>query len=620
MGATQVERSQPPTLRITLPSWASGLREPVVLGASLLIGVSLVLRALILKDSYFVEDDLLFVGNAYENGLTLDFVTRVHKGHFMPGALALTWVLSRIAPYDWLLVATVTFLAQALLSVLALRLLRLLFGTRPAILPPLAVLLFSPLTVPPFGWWASALNAVPLQLAMVLALTAQVRFARGEGRRYGWQAMAWTVLGMAFSTKGIFVVFLVFAVTTAFPGERDAGWIRSMLREAGRNRRLWGAYVALAAGYTALYLARRDTAPGEGAAVPKPEVAADLVGIMLGRTFPTGAVGGPITWGPVTPVGGLSGPSDVMVVTAWLALAVLVAATVAYRRRASRAWLILGGYLLFADAIPTIIARGSFTALIGAETRYVADAVVVFAVVLGLALLPVRGEAEVYRRPLPAGSALVLVSGLAAGAYLAASLVSIEAYRATLSGERVRSYLETVAAELDRAPDDVVIYPTPVPEDIVLAVNGVRRLSNRLLTPLARPGVRARMAHPEPSHEARVFGEDGRLVRMSVFGFFQPAPQGQPCLPAVDGVVAVPGAVSSGQPDGAGALSYASGKPVSATVEIGQERIMLNLRETRGGLIHFPATGTGRGMRIVVDDPTAQVCMTGVALGVATPE
>ncbi|MBB5962023.1 hypothetical protein [Planomonospora venezuelensis] len=590
-------------------------------GAVLLIGASLVLRVLILRDSYFVEDDLLFVGNAYESDLSLDFVTRIHKGHFMPGALALTWVLSRIAPYDWLLVATVTFLAQALLGVLALRLLRLLFGTRPAILLPLAVLLFSPLTIPPFGWWASALNAIPLQLAMVLALTAQIRFARGEGSRYGRHAMAWSVTGMAFSTKGVFVVFLLFAVTTAFLGDREAGWVRSMIGELGRNRRLWGAYLALMAAYTALYLARRDTAPGEGAVVPKPDVAVDLVGLMLGRTFPTGAVGGPLTWSPVTPTGGMSGPSDVMVAVSWLVLAVLVAATVAYRRRALRAWSILAAYLVFADAVPTVIARGSFTAMIGAETRYVADAVVVLAVVLGLALMPLRGEADPYRRPLPPRSSLVLTAGLAAGAYLAASLASIEAYRATLSGDRVRAYLNTVAAELARVPDDAVIYPTPVPEDIVLAVNGDRRLSTRLLAPLARPGTRIRMAHPEPSHEARVFNEDGRLVRMSVFGFFQPAPQGERCIPSVNGVVTLPGvAASGGKRDGAGALSYTAGRAVSATVEIGAERIMLNLRETQSGLVHFPVRGTGPDLRIVIDDPAAQVCLTGVALGVAAPE
>ncbi len=297
-----------------------------------------------------------------------------------------------------------------------------------------------------------------------------------------------------------------------------------------------------------------------------------------------------------------------------------MAVTVAYRRRALRVWVILAGYLVFADAVPTVIARGGHVALVGAETRYVADAVVVLAVGLGLALLPLRGETDAYRRPLPGRSALLLAAGLAAGAYLVASVVSTEAYRATLSGDRVRAYLETVSAELARVPDDVVIYPAPVPDDIVLPLNGDRRLSDRLLAPLARPAIRTRMAHPEPSHEAVVFGKDGRLARMSIFGFFRTPAQGQGCLPSANGVVTLPEVVSEERRGLAGALSYAADRSLSATVEVGGERIVLNLRKTPGDRVHFPVSGPGRGMRVVMDDPAARVCVTGVALGVPRAE
>ncbi|GAA2892520.1 hypothetical protein GCM10010517_57050 [Streptosporangium fragile] len=601
-------------------------RAPVTLGAALLIVASLGLRVLILRDAYFVEDDLLFVGNAYENGLTLDFVTRVHKGHFMPGAIALTWVLSRIAPYDWLLVASVTFAAQALLSVLMFRLLRLLFGTRPAILAPLAVFLFSPLTVPAFGWWAAAINAVPLQLALVLALTCQVRFARGEGVRYARRALGWTVFGMAFSTKGVFAVFLLFALTTAFLGDREVGWVRAMLREVRRNWRLWSVHVMVVAAYTIVYLLRADTAPGEGASVPRPDVAADLVELMLGHTFPSGAVGGPVTWSPVTPTGGLAGPSGSFVAVAWAVLAAVVVITVVRRRRAPRAWITLAGYLLFADAVPTVIARGDYTSLVGAETRYVADAVVVLAVGLGLALLPVLGEEGAYRRPpfsagwrVPA-PVIAVIAVIVVGAYLAVSVVSVDAYRRTLSGDRVRAYLGTVARQLAAAPDDVVIYPTPLPDDIVLPLNGNRRLSHRLLAPLARPVVRIRMAFPEPSHDARVFDRNGRLARMSVFGFFGARGEGERCMPTRDGMMHFPDAVSFGGAATAGAVAYTAERPASVTVEVGGERIVLALRATDRGLIHFPVHAVGRGMRITLDDPAAGVCVTGVALGVPVAE
>jgi hypothetical protein len=51
----------------------------------------------------------------------------------------------------------------------ALRLLRALFGERPAILIPLAVFLFCPLTMPALGEWSSGLESVPLQLATFMA-------------------------------------------------------------------------------------------------------------------------------------------------------------------------------------------------------------------------------------------------------------------------------------------------------------------------------------------------------------------------------------------------------------------------------------------------------------------
>ncbi|MBB2909782.1 hypothetical protein FHS43_001028 [Streptosporangium becharense] len=596
------------------------LRSPVTLGATLLVVASLALRVLILRDSHFVEDDLLFVGDAYENDLTLGFVTRVHKGHLMPGAIALTWVLSRLAPYDWLLAAGVTLAAQALLSVLAFRLLRLLFGDRPAILPPLAVFLFSPLTVPAFGWWAAAINAVPFQLALVLALTCQVRFARGEGTRYGWRALGWTVFGMAFSTKGVFAVFLLFALTTAFLGDREAGWGRSVLREVRRNRRLWAAYLAVIAAYTTVYLLRAGAASTDRLPAPKVDVALDLAGRLLGRTFPGGAVGGPLTWSPVTPTGGLAGPSDAVVAVAWAVLAAVVLVSVVHRRRAVRAWIVLAAYLVFADTVPTVIARGGYTSLVGAETRYVADAVLVLAVVLGLALLPLRGEEDAYRRPLPRPSWRVPVVVIVTGAYLAASVVSVETYRQTLSGDRVRTYLGTVARQLAAAPDDVVIYPTPLPDDIVLPLNGDRRLSHRLLAPLARPGLRIRMAFPQPSYDARVFDRNGRLDRMSVFGFLGAPRNGERCLPVADGALHFPDAVSFGGPATAGAIAYAAERPVPVTVEVGEERVLLTLRASDGGLIHFPVRGVSRGMRIVLDDPAAEVCVTGVALGAPIAE
>ncbi len=619
----EVEQPERPTVRVAYPAWMARLANPVLLSGTLLVLASLGLRVPILRSAYFIEDDLLFVGDAYEHDLTFDFLFRIHKGHMMPGALGLTWVESRLAAYDWLLVASVTFVLQALVSVALFRLLWSMFGPRAGILLPLAVYLFCPLTIPAFSWWSAALNAVPLQLAIVLALAAQLRHARGEGTRHAWKALGWVVFGMAFSTKGVFLPLLLFALTTAFLRVRrpeETGWLTSIGRELREHWRLWAVHVLLMGGYTALYLSRQYTAPGEGAAVPKPGVAADLFGTLLGRTLPAGAVGGPLTWGPVPTTGGMADPSTLLVAAAWVALAVLVVATLVFRRRAARAWLVVAAYLVVVDAVPTVIARGTALGLVGAETRYVADAVVVFAVCLGLALLPLRDEPGPYRRAVPAGTVIPLVAGLAAGAYLTMSVVSIENFRQTLSGDHVRWYLGNVRTALAKAPADTVIFSRAVPESIVLSWNGNRRLSHHLLAPLASPALRARMRVPEPSDHAVVFDDEGRLVPVSVApSFAQVPPPGEKCLPMLEGAVYYPEVLSWGGPDGVAGLAYSARRATSVSIEVAGQSQQLNLAATPGRLLHFPILTPGKGMLLRVDDPSAGVCLRGFALGAAVP-
>ncbi|ETK33620.1 hypothetical protein MPTA5024_23575 [Microbispora sp. ATCC PTA-5024] len=618
---TQITGTERPSLSITLPRWMAGVANPVMATAVLLVVAALAVRIPILLGSYFVEDDFLFMGDAYEHGLTFDFLFRVHKGHLMPGALGLTWVLARISAYDWLLVSAVTMALQAAVAIGLLRLLVRLFGVRPGILLPLALALFSPLTIPAFGWWSAAINAVPLQLGMVMALDAQVRYVRGGAAKHARRALYWVLFAMAFSTKGVFLTFLLFAVTTAYLRPWAGGWIPLMLREVRQHWRLWASYAALLAGYTALYLARRSTAPGEGAAVPEPGDVADLVSRMLGRTLPAGAVGGPLSWGPVPPTGGMANPGTFLVVTAWVVIVALLVLTIAWRRHALRAWLILAGYVVGVDAVPTAIARGTGLAqIVGAETRYVADAAIVLALCLALALLPTAGETRPYRRSLPSGTGVPMVAGLAVGAYLVTSIVSIANYRDTLSGDRVRAYLGNVRAALAKAPDTAVVYSSPLPGDIVLPWNGNRRLSHHLLAPLARPALRARMRAPEPSEHALVFDDKGRLAPVSVQALVaRVPPPGRTCFPLIGDAVYFPDVVSYGGIGPVGGIAYSAERPGTGTYEIGGVRGQLTFSATPGGLLQFPVLTAGKGLFVRLDDPSAPICLRGFAYGDPVP-
>jgi hypothetical protein len=602
----EVKRAEP--LQITLPAIRTG---PIMGVGLLLILVSLVFRAGVISRAYFVEDDFLFVAGAADSGLTWEYLTRVHKGHLMPGALALVWLLTSVAPYNWGLASFVTLAVQAAASVVFLLLLRRLFGDRAVVLAALAVYVFAPLTVPAMSWWSAALNAVPLQLALVAALHAHIRYVReGKGR---WHSLIWTAVGMAFSTKGVFIPFVVFTITSAYLGR--GLWARAMLTEL--RRPVWWAHGLLLAGYGVLYLLRRDTAGSDALTGPKAEVVPGLLRRLLGETFPTGAVGGPLRWGGLTSTGGLADPAPATVIMSWAVIALLVVITCVHRRRAWRAWAILAAYVVVADAVPTTIARATAWDLVGAETRYVADAAVLVALCLALAWQPVEGEPDdARRRPMP--GTLSLAAGGLAVVYLLVSILSINAFRDTLSGDKARAYLDNVRTSLATAAPDADIYSRPVPPEIVLPWNGPRRLTSYVLAPLADPETRERMRDPRPSAEPYVFDATGKLVLVGRVAPFFDGVKGRKCYPAGK----VFPVESFGGPGMVVAMAYVSPQPVHVVVDLGGTERAATLPATGvlGSLYYVPHDGVGKGMKITAAGGQGQAfCLRAVAFGEPGP-
>ncbi|MFF0862872.1 ArnT family glycosyltransferase [Nonomuraea sp. NPDC003560] len=603
--AEDVKRAEP--FQITIPAVRTG---PVIGVGLLIVLISLVFRASLLSKAYFVEDDFLFVAGAGDSGPTWEYLMRVHKGHLMPGALGLVWLLTSVAPYSWALVSFVTVAIQGAASVMFLVLLRRLFGDRAAVLAALTVYAFAPLTVPAMSWWSAALNAVPLQLALIAALAAHVRYVReGKGR---WRALAWTAVGMAFSTKGVFIPFVVLGVSSAYLGR--GLWARALLAEL--RRPVWWAHGLLLAGYALLYWLRRDTAGADALTGPKAEVVPGLLRRLLGETFPTGAVGGPLRWGGVTSTGGLADPAPVTVAVAWAVLAALVVVTCVYRRRAWRAWAILAAYVVVADAVPTVIARATAWDLVGAETRYVADAAVLFALCLALAVMPVEDEPDVLRRPVPAS--MPAVGGALTAVFVVVSLISINTFGDTLTGDRVRTYLENARASLAAAAGEADIYSRPVPPEIVLPWNGERRMTSYVLAPLADDATRERMRDPRPSAEPYVLDDTGKLVLVGRVVPFFDAVKGRKCYPAGKEFPVE----SFGGPGVVVAMSYVSPRPVQVVVEVGEAQRAATLPATgaMGALFYVPHDGPGKGMRITAAGAQGQAfCLRAVAFGEPGP-
>ncbi|MDA8371279.1 MAG: hypothetical protein M0026_15635 [Nocardiopsaceae bacterium] len=593
------------------------MRDPVLLLGSALVIASLALKIHVLRSAYFIEDDFLFVGNAAASTLSVEYLTDLHKGHFMPGAMLLTYIQTAIAPYNWGLTAGVMLAFQAGAAVAVFCLLWELFGRRWAIIAPLAVYAFAPLTMPVLAWWSAALNAVPFQLAIALALLWTVRYLRtGEGR-YGWLAAGAVVLGMAFSVKAMFLPPLLFVFSAAFltPG-RFPRVIRTAL---DRDLPFWIGMALLSIGHGLVYLSKQDTAEGEGAGMPDGKNALTMALRLLGEAFPAGAVGGPLEWAPVTPAGGLLNPATAMVIAAWSVLGVLVLVSLLTRRRAWRAWAILAGYLIVVDVLPTLIARGRYEGLVGYDPRYVADAALVFALCLALAFLPARDEETgVYRRRLPV-KRVRDVTAAATAVFVLAAGYSTYTFADTLSGDRVRWYLDTVRGSMEVIPAEAGIYPRPVPEDIVLPWNGPRRLSSLVLSPLADEGVAERIRNPEPANSAMVFNDAGHLVGAEPAegsAFFGP-PEDEECILTFGGQ-AMWEVESLGGATLVLGIVYTSETATEVSAVVGDTWVTTELPAAPdGGAWYVPLAGAGDQLLLHTNEE--ELCMQWVTFGELEP-
>ncbi|MFC8615554.1 hypothetical protein ACFT9M_03910 [Micromonospora purpureochromogenes] len=360
--------------------------HPVRAVAVAMILVSLVWRAQLASRGYLAVDDYVLIARAAEADLTPGFLLTLYNNHFMPAALLATWLVTRAVglaywPYVLLLTA-----AQAVLAVSFARLLRTLVRPGWALLVPLAVFLFSPLTLEATSWWAVGVNMLPMQIAMVLAVGAQVRYVR-TGRRRHLVTLGLAVLfGLLFFEKALLVVPLVFLLTAfLFVGGPP---VRAVLTTVRRYWPSWLLLTAMSLGFLALYGSRAESS------LRRPDSLGEVFSFLwqlLGSTVVPGLLGGPWRWLPAGDGAPVTAPPELGRWIAWAAFLVLVVLTVRLRRVAGRAWLLLASYLTLVTALLGATRLGSiYSDVAGAVPRYVSDVVVVAALCIGVALLGLR--------------------------------------------------------------------------------------------------------------------------------------------------------------------------------------------------------------------------------------
>jgi hypothetical protein len=310
--------------------WVS--EHPVHAAATALIALQLAMRVQIASRGYLAFDDFTFASRAADSHLSPAFLLGLSNNHLMPGGMLVTWLLTRATglaywPYVVLLAA-----AQALVDVAFYRLLRLVLRPSWLLLVPLTVFLFSPLTLEATSWWAVGANLLMMQLAMVLAIGAQVKYVRTGNPRHLVSLGLAVLLGLLFFEKSLLIVPLVYLVTACL--YVGGGPLRSLWRAARRYWPSWAVLGGIAVGYLVLYLTR------SGSAVHRPNKvseAATFLRELVGSNFVPGLVGGPWRWLPTGDGAPLTAPADVLRWLSWAVFAAFVIATVYFRRSALRA-------------------------------------------------------------------------------------------------------------------------------------------------------------------------------------------------------------------------------------------------------------------------------------------
>jgi len=505
-------------------------RHQVTLGALGLILASLIWKGAFLSHFYFRQDDFWLMDAAVKNGLSGRYILRVWSGQFIPGAYVLGWLQMKIAVYNWTVGAGVELVLIAAASLMAWRALRTLLGNRPAILIPLALYLLSPLTFQSYSWWISAVETVPLQIAIFGSLDAHIRYVRTHRLRHAVAAACWLAFGLACFEKAAVIPLLLFAVTAGFLVRRRS--LLAAIRAAVAGFwRAWALYVGVLVVYLTVFFIELANWKTARPAVPSNgHVAVTFAWSLIYHTFVPGLLGGPWHWSITTGAAGGNAqpPHD----ATWLALAVvagIVVATLLTRRRAWRGWAILFGWLVVDDILPVVAGRvanfPSYAGLLGTQTRYVADISAVAAIAVALIFWPVsvpEGDAaggsghvrEFFDLANWRKAAVALVALFAAG-----SVWTIAQYQQH-TAVPVRSYIANARAALASVPPRTVILDRPVPSNVMINVYGHDDDTPVVLGPLASPAAHIVWAARPAGNIGRLemFGPDGRLYAAAIDG------------------------------------------------------------------------------------------------------
>jgi hypothetical protein len=588
-------------------------RHGVLLAGVVIVAAAMWWKAGLLAHFYFRQSDFQILEQAARSKETWRYLTTPTAMHLGPAALGYAWLVAKASLYDWRLASAVTVVLIGCAGLALLRLLRTMFGDRPAILGLLAIYLASPLMLPELSWWSLTLGWLPLQFAGFMAVDAHVRHIRSGRWRHAVAAAAWAGAAMMFSYLGALIPLFLFAITSGFfsPGS----WARAALRTLRANWKAWAIYALLLAGYVVLFATVMKQTAGAGIGSPTTSEAMTFVSTLIRVGLLPGALGGPWQWHST---GGYAIAIQTPVATqlGWIASAAIVLASIWYRRRAWRAWAILAAAVLFGAIIPVIAWRSTSLNPAGSDMSNLATVAGVLVICVGLAFLPTTDERDSYSlrpdfRQVPT---LVVLNLL--GIFLVGSFWSAHAYAAATSGAAARSYIATSRIALGRVPSDTEIVSTPVPSAVMApAFFGQASFTEQVLGPLA-PARKLRWVRSPsgPVTKLMIFDGEGRLWPAIVSGAsIPPAPAGHGCWQITSRPMHI-GLLSSLYNWRWTAQVSHSGPAAMLLVNFDGTLHTIHIPAGRQD-VYFPAAGAGNSVTIEKVGPDPGGCVVGLTVG-----
>ena len=583
--------------------WSAATR--VLVAAAALIVAQLLVRGWVALAGALSQEDLVVAGRSARQPLLSAEFLFPDADRFAPLADLLTAGLTRLAPLEYWPMAAALVLLQGLASLAVLRLLRLLLGTRPVLLLPLVLYLFSPLALAAFDNWSIAVGAVPFQAALAWICGDAIALHRtGRRWRFAVSGSVVLVLGLGFGEKAVVVPAVAFVVLALVL--RQSGDTSPIVASLRRGLWLW---VGLGAVLTAFVwrfgpAVQPRTVPADQAGtVP---TAVDAVGTSVTDGILPALVGGPLFW---TDFGTWADPPTALVAGAAVVAVAAVGWTARRRQGGGVIWALLAAYVL-ACVVVLVVGRltTGVTAEFALDLRSFPDIVLVAAIAVALvARAPAREPA---RGALLQSTERRDAAVLLAVFFVGLSLWSTAGYGQTRDNQPTRDYLATAERSLRAA--DAPLLDHPVDASVVW---GLSTPYNRVSWVFAPVGIETSTSTDDP----KVLAPSGTLVDARVDAEYASVPGPAPSC----GYLVEPlgtGRITLGTPAAEAEwtvqLNYLAGSDGWILVQLGSGEGEVAPVRKGVNAVYLSLRGEGGRLTVSSETPDMALCIDQALVGV----